>query len=315
MKRTLVTRSLAAVVGVTCLLAGCGEEGDVSTAKDRPAVVAAFYPLAYVAQRVAGTHATVRNLTTPGGEAHDLTLGVKQTTEVISADLVVYQSEFQPSVDDSVPQNTNGVVLDVAEILTLEPFEEHESEGKTDGANSDEEHEEHGSFDPHFWQDPLRMAELGDRVADELSDIDPPHAAAYAANAANLRTDMAALDQAYVDGLGSCARNTVVVSHDAFGYLAKYGLVLEPIAGLSPDAEPTPADLARLRDLIASEGITTVFSETLVSPALSETLAREADVGSEVLDPIEGLSDTTADEDYLSLMKGNLLALQQANGC
>ena len=106
-----------------------------------------------------------------------------------------------------------------------------------------------------------------------------------------------------------------MVNHDAFGYLTKYGLELEAIAGLSPDSEPTAADVARLQDLIEDEGVTTVFSETLVSPETAETLARDAGVEADVLDPIEGLADTTADEDYLSLMRANLEALRAANGC
>jgi zinc transport system substrate-binding protein len=107
----------------------------------------------------------------------------------------------------------------------------------------------------------------------------------------------------------------VVVSHDAFGYLSRFGLQIEGIAGLSPDAEPTPADLARIQDLIRTEGITTVFSEQLASPRLAETLADDLGVTTAVLDPIEGLSDETAGEDYLSLMRQNLAALEEANGC
>jgi len=107
----------------------------------------------------------------------------------------------------------------------------------------------------------------------------------------------------------------VVVSHDAFSYLERFGLHIEGIAGLSPEAEPTPADLARLQDLIGSEGITTVFSERLVSQRLSQTLADDMGITTAVLDPIEGLSDETSDEDYLSLMRENLSALELANGC
>ena len=106
-----------------------------------------------------------------------------------------------------------------------------------------------------------------------------------------------------------------MVSHDAFGYLDRYGLEFAPIAGLSPGAEPTPADLSRLQDLIRAEGITTVFSERLVSPRVSETLADDLDIRTAVLDPVEGLSDETRDEDYLSLMRANLAALQEANDC
>ena len=109
------------------------------------------------------------------------------------------------------------------------------------------------------------MADLGDEVADRLSDDRPRPRDEYRANAADLRLDLERLDREYADGLADCERHTVVVSHDAFGYLEKYGLHFEPIAGLSPDAEPTPAHLAELQDLIRDEGITTVFSETLGS--------------------------------------------------
>jgi zinc transport system substrate-binding protein len=159
------------------------------------------------------------------------------------------------------------------------------------------------------------MADLGDEVADALVDRDPEHADAYRDNAADLRVDLRELDQSYAEGLANCERSTVVVSHDAFGYLDRYGLEFAPISGLSPGAEPTPADLSRLQDLIRAEGITTVFSERLVSPRMSETLADDLGIRTAVLDPIEGLSDETQDEDYLSLMRANLTALQEANGC
>jgi zinc transport system substrate-binding protein len=106
-----------------------------------------------------------------------------------------------------------------------------------------------------------------------------------------------------------------VVSHDAFGYLEKYGLHLAGVAGLSPDAEPTPANLADLHELIQDEGITTVFSERLASPRFTEPLADDLGIKTEVLDPIEGLTDETSEEDYLSLMEQNLDALREANGC
>ena len=115
--------------------------------------------------------------------------------------------------------------------------------------------------------------------------------------------------------LASCQRDTIVVSHDAFGYLARYGLTIEAISGLSPGAEPSPADLARLQELVHDEGITTVFSERLASPRLAETLASDTGVRTEVLDPVEGLADATADRDYLDLMRANLRSLKEANGC
>jgi zinc transport system substrate-binding protein len=283
-------------------VAGCGEDAG-STDPDRT-VAAAFYPLAWASEQVAGDDWDVVNLTSPGGEPHDLELSIRQTALVGSAALVVHEQGFQPAVDTAVEANAEGEVLDATEVVDLVA---HEDDHAGD--------HEHGDVDPHFWQDPLRMADLGDAVAERLARLDPDHAGEHEDRAADLREELEALDREYAEGLASCERDTVVVSHDAFGYLTKYGLHLESVLGLTPDAEPTAATLADLRDLIEEEGVTTVFTETLASPRTAEALASEAGVGTAVLDPVEGLTDETADEDYLSLMRGNLAALQEANGC
>ena len=293
---------LIAALPLVLVLSGCAAFTDDSVGLDNGVqVAAAFYPLAYVAERVGGDDVTVENLTAPGGEPHDLEPTVRETAEVAEADLVVYERGFQPAVDDAIDENAEGAVLDVGDVVHLVPFREH-------GVDSDED-------DPHFWQDPLLLAKVGDAMADQLSDVDPEHADQYAANAGDLRADLEQLDQDYASGLSNCARDTVVVSHDAFGYLQRYGIDMETILGLSPDSEPTPADLKRLQDLIRADGITTVFGEALVSPAVADALARDTGVQSKILDPIEGLSDETAHEDYLSLMRSNLQALREANDC
>jgi zinc transport system substrate-binding protein len=342
--RRALALSTAALLAVSLTACG-GEDGSSGAADgDRPLVAAGFYPLAWVSEQVGGDAVTVENLTTPGGEAHDLELSIQQTALVSEADLVVHEQGFQAAVDAAVEQNSGGRVLDAAEAVELRPADDHEheddhaGEGEDDHAGeteeehaehedegdhageTEEEHAEHehaleGDLDPHFWLDPLLMADLGDAVAEELAAIDPEGADDYAARADELRAELETLDEEYVDGLAGCERDTVVVSHDAFGYLDRYDLHMEPILGLSPDAEPTAATLVELRELIEDEGITTVFSETLVSPQTAEALAREADVDTDVLDPIEGLADTTAGEDYLSLMRANLSALHEANGC
>jgi zinc transport system substrate-binding protein len=290
---------LLAPVLLAATLSGCSSDAGDGKLK----VATGFYPLQYAAQRVAGDLADVENLTQPGQEPHDTSLTVRETAEVADADLVVYERGLQPSVDEAVTSTASGATLDAAAVVHLEPF----------AAGDDMEHE--GALDPHFWHDPARMADLGDAIADELAALDPDHADTFHANADALRADLESLDKEYAGGLRDCARDTIVVSHDAFGYLAKYGLTMAPIAGLSPGAEPTPADLARLHVLIERDGITTVFSERLASPKLSETLASDLGITTAVLDPIEGLTDETADQDYLSLMRSNLGALEKANGC
>ena len=317
---SVVRLPLRAVTGAAAatLLAGCAAlTGGSGTDDDQ--VVAAFYPLAWVSEQVAGGHVDVTNLTQPGGEPHDLELSIRETADVERAGLVVYEKGFQPSVDAAVDQNAEGDVLDVTDVVDLRPFAEHGHDNHTEdhteeqGAGGDEH--AHGDDDPHFWLDPLLMADVGDAVADRLSALDPDHADEYAANAAATRRELEALDREYADGLADCALDTIVVNHDAFGYLARYGLHVEPIVGLTPDAEPTPADLARLQDLVREDGITTVFAESLSSRKAADSLAADLGVDVAVLDPIEGLSDRTRDEDYLSLMRQNLARLQEANQC
>ncbi|WP_309648556.1 metal ABC transporter solute-binding protein, Zn/Mn family [Nocardioides sp.] len=309
-RRRPALRTPALLLTGALALSGCGAltEGGAD-ASDGVQVVAAFYPLQYVAGRVAGDLAEVTNLTQPGGEPHDLDIDPRATGQIVDADVVVHETGFQPAVDSSVGANATGEVVDAAEVVDLRSLEDEEH-------TADDGHgHEANDLDPHFWQDPLRMADLGDAVAESLAAVDPDNAETYTAHAADLRADLEALDASYSRTLSDCERQTVVVSHDAFGYLTKYGLVMEPIAGLSPEAEPTPADLARLQDLITTDGITTVFAERLGTTKIADSLASDVGVATAVLDPIEGLGDETADQDYLSLMESNLAELAKANGC
>jgi zinc transport system substrate-binding protein len=304
-------RALVSAAAVAALVTACGPVAGGGEAGDGPNVVTSFYPLQYVAERVAGEHVEVTNLTEPGAEPHDLELTVAQTVDVAEADLAFYQAGFQPAVDDAVAQSDPDRVVDVTEVVTLADGGGHAAESPEEHA----EHADHGAADPHFWLDPALMAEAAAAFTDAVTEVDPEHADDYEAGLAALRTDLRDLDSAYAEGLADCERDTVVVSHDAFGYLEKYGVHFEAIAGLSPDVEPSPAHVAELQNLIEAEGVTTVFAETLASPAYAETLAADLDIETAVLDPIEGLSSPDSSEDYLSLMRANLDALRTANGC
>ncbi len=289
----VVALVLALVAGV---LTGCSAGADRAK-PGQVSIAASFYPLAWVSEQIA-PGALVTDLTRPGLEPHDVELTFAQTVDLARADLVVYERGFQPAVDQGVDNDAEGATLDVGPVARLQDFAS-----------------DPGQVDPHFWQDPRKLSAVAGAIARELGTIDPAHAAAYDARAAALQKKLARLDHAYRTGLADCARDTVVTSHDAFGYLTRYGIEVAPITGLAPGAEPTPADLAKLQQLIRDDGITTVFSETLASPAAADALAHDMGVRSEVLDPIEGLSDATAGQTYLTLMRRNLAALEEANGC
>lgn len=325
---------LAILASSALVISACGSDDS----GDDPTVAVAMYPLAYAAERIAGDNADIVNLTAPGVESHDLELTGRQVAEIAGADLMVYLHDFQPAVDAAVEQNADGSELDALQVVdTLsEDDEEHEDEehddhedeeheDEEDGHDEDEgdehdDHEEdehdHGPTDPHVWLDPDNMAAIGNAIADRLADIDPDHADEYHANADNLADDMTGLADSFAANLASCERRVFVTSHEAFGYLAnRYDLEQVGISGIDPEAEPSPERLAEVQDVVADEGVTTIFYERLVSAKVAETLADDLGVTAAVLDPIEGLTDDTADEDYISLMQANLAALQTANGC
>ena len=279
----------AAVLTLGGCAAGTAAPGTLS-------VVAGLYPYAYLAQAIGGDRVTVTNLTTPGAEPHDLELTARQIATVATADLVIAESHLQPAVDAAIATTAPARVLDVATVLPLEE-------------------RDHGA-DPHVWLDPVRMATLAEAVARELAAIDPDHRSTYAANLATLLDVLTGIDQAYSSGLATCRRTAFITTHAAFGYLAdRYGLTQIAIAGISPDTDPSPARIAEIQQAAADQGLTTVFFETLASPALAQAIAGDLGLVTDQLDPIEGITAESRADSYPGLMAANLQALRQANGC
>ncbi|HEV7897972.1 MAG TPA: metal ABC transporter substrate-binding protein [Planosporangium sp.] len=294
------TALVAAFAAVTCLLAACGTGSSAGTDGGKSQVVAGFYPLQYVTEQVGGDRVKVTNLVKPGAEPHDLELQPTQMAELGRADLVVYLRGFQPNVDAGVDQQASGSAIDVASVQSLQDA----PAGAQDKGK-----------DPHIWLDPIRLAAVADKIADRLAQRDPAHAADLRGRAAKLRGQLEALDREYTTGLAQCQRHEIVTSHAAFGYLAaRYKLTQMPITGLSPEEEPTPQHLAQVATQARQYKTTTIFFETLVSPKVAETLAKEVGARAEVLDPIEGIQAGSPD-DYVSVMRSNLTKLRTALSC
>ncbi|MBF0686922.1 MAG: zinc ABC transporter substrate-binding protein [Cellulomonas sp.] len=305
------SRVLAAVVVLPVLASSAcaANPGDDGTIR----ALASFYPLQMVTEEVGGDRVEVGSLTPPGAEPHDVELSPAQVAELGAADLVVYQSGFQPSVDDAVVQTAPEHVVDAADQADLESTGAHEDDEHADDEHAQDEHDHEGA-DPHFWLDPTRLAAVAGSVADALSEIDPDGAATYQANADALVDRLTELDEEYARALATCERRVVVTSHEAFGYLAdRYDLDQVGISGIDPESEPSPARLREIGDVVQDEGVTTIFFETLASPKVAQTLAADLGVETAVLDPIEGVTDDS--QDYFSIAEANLDALRVALSC
>jgi zinc transport system substrate-binding protein len=326
-----------AVLASSLLLTACG--GSTGAGTDDAAsgsgasdgdlqVVASFYPLQYVAERVAGERTEVVNLTPPGAEAHDLELAPRDVAALTEADLLLYLSGFQPAVDDAVASAQVPGAFDVATVASLDvtygPVVEEAHEGEEEAHAEEDAHAEEeahageggSATDPHFWLDPTRLAEVADAAAQQMAEVDPEGAQVYQENAAALQEDLQALDAEMQEGLATCTDRDLVTSHEAFAYLAdRYGFEQVGISGLSPEDEPTPAQLAEVTDFVRENQVSTIYFETLVSPDVAETVAAETGASTAVLDPLEGLTDASAGEDYAEVMRSNLETLRAGQSC
>ena len=269
---------------VVCAV-GCGGGSAASPSKET--VVASFYPLAYAAEAVGNGGVDVENLTPAGAEPHDLEVSPQDVAAIREAALVLLLGDgFQPQLEDAA-----GTGKEVLRLLDTPGLDLH-----PDG-------------DPHVWLDPLRYAKIVWRIGQALQRPDA---------AARLQARLRDLDGEYRTGLAHCARHEIVTSHEAFGYLAeRYGLEQVAITGLSPEVEPEPAKLQQVVELVRERGVTTIYFETLVSPRIAETVARETGAKTAVLNPIEGLTknEISQGENYFSLMRTNLRTLREGLGC
>ena len=310
-------------LALTLVLAGCGSSGDgggaaseavASEASSPLDIVGSFYPLVFVAEQVGGEHVAVDNLTPPGAETHDLELTPLDVVSLLDADLIVYLAGFAPALDEAIRGAVAEQVFDVTSSASLDlEGEDHEGE-EPESEHHDED--DHGGVDPHFWLDPTRVADVADATAARRAEIDPENAESFLQNAAALRFQFDELDNEFQQGLAECARLDLVTSHRSFGYLAnRYGLNQAGIAGLSPEQEPSAAQLANVSDLVRAEQVLVIYYEKLVDPGVAQTVADETGATTDVLDPLETLSETASGLDYFQVMRSNLAALRRGLDC
>ncbi len=308
-------------------------------------VVASIYPLAYLAERIAGEHASVINIG-ENQDPHDFRPSAQDMQTMQNADVVILQGAgLEPwgeSVQEQLEQAGTPVLVASANLDLFEmgehddqQEEHHEDDDHDDHGHSEhrdeeeaqqEEHHEdehaehadhhghdHGAFDPHTWLDPILSIEVAPEITKQLTTLDPAKQSNYEANLDALTQDLAAINAEYASTLSQCRVPEVITSHDAFGYLARrYGFKIHAIGGLSTQDTPSALTLAKLKEE-AEEGITTILLEENSIASYGETLARETGLATGSISPI--LYNIPQGQDYLSFMRSNLESLEQALDC
>lgn len=267
-------------------------------------VVTSFYPLYFFAERIGGDKAVVTNIVPAGAEPHDYEPTAQDMARMEKSDLIILNGGGFEAWSDRIEQNIraeNTVIVMAGEGLMTREMSGEDSL----------------TTDPHVWLDPWLAQRMVYKIVRGFVLADPTNTAYYEENASTLAGKLGIWGTIY-QRLEDCPEKNIITSHSAFGYLAaEYGLNQVSIAGLSPDAEPSPSELARIAQFAKTNNVQYIFFESLASPKLSQTIAAEVGAKTLVLNPLEGLSDDelARGEDYFSVMYNNLVNLQTALQC
>jgi zinc transport system substrate-binding protein len=275
----------------------------ISEASERLKVAASFYPLAHFAEQVGGERVEVTNITPLSVDPHEYGPTARDMINMQTARIFIFNgSGLDPWADRAGGElKSIGVqILNMTEQFSLLI-------------------EERGvKYDPHIWLDPILAIKEVELVRDTLIRINPEDEDYYRENSSAYIREILMLHERYAEGLASCENRNIIVSHDAFGYMARrYGFGLYPVSGLSPEEEPSPRKMAAISDLAREKNINYIFTEVLVNPKIAETIAYEIGAKILVLNPVSGLTDNDAlaGKDYISLMDDNLVNLRKAMSC
>ncbi|MBI5614358.1 zinc ABC transporter substrate-binding protein [Candidatus Gottesmanbacteria bacterium] len=259
-------------------------------------VVSSIYPLYEFAREVGGSHVTSTLITPSGVEPHEYEPTPKDILAISKSDLFLYVSPFlEPWAKKTIATFSQGkpLVLEASSITTLE------------------------NNDPHIWLDPVIAIDIVNAIKNSLTTLDPTHANKYEANANIYIEKLKTLDQAY-KSLSFCREKYIVTTHNAFRYLAKrYGFTVYPIAGLSPEDEPSAQKLAEIMTLVKEKNIRYIFYETLVANTIAETVSRQTGAKSTIFNPIEGLTreEMKINKTYIDIQNENIERLKLALVC
>ncbi len=334
--------TLAFTLGLSACSDSTGSSGDSSSKHDGKVKVAtSFYPIQWLTEQIGGDNVEVTSVTPAGTEPHDYEISTKQIAELNKTNALFYVKGFQPSLDDAVGSLDNVTTVDLTKNVNLvhhdgliedddhdhggdkkddkkdetDDEKSHDHDGKHDHDHGDDKdgHDDHDAKDPHFWLDPSRMKLAANAISESLSKQDPAHSKIYKKNNEALQKKLDNLDKSFQTGTATCERRAIVTTHTAFGYLAdRYKLTQVGLSGIDPEAEPSPATLAKVKKFVQENGTTTIFTEELISGKPAKTLAKETNATTAVLSPLESKPEKG---DYEAAMKDNLTAIQKALSC
>ncbi|MDK8502657.1 zinc ABC transporter substrate-binding protein [Aerococcus sp. UMB1112A] len=274
-------KGAALLVGLVTLvflaLSGCQKATDAESGQGMR-VVTSFYPNYALTKEVSGDLNDVRMIQSGAG-IHSFEPSASDLAAIEESDLFIYHS----STLEGWAKNIQGKdVVEASDGLDLQKVTGLEDMPTADGMD------EAKLYDPHSWLDPILAGQEAQNIAKALSERDPANQATYQANADKFQAEAEALVKAYQPKFKAAEQKTFVTQHTAFSYLAqRFGLKQLGIAGISPDAEPSPQQLSEIKEFIDRYQVGTIFTEEKASPKLAQVLAEETGAEIKTLRPLE----------------------------
>lgn len=283
-------------------------------------VQVSIYPIYEIADRIGGERIEVEQFIPQGVEIHGYEPSPQRMTALEDTDAFIYVGAgLEPWAERAVDSLDSDTVslLELADKVELRPYgEAHDHDHDHDhDEHEDANDHDHGEYDTHIWLDFNLMQQIATEISQLFTELDPAGEDVFRENAAQVQEDLQELDDTYQEELAERSRDTIVVSHAAFGYMAdNYGLEQQAVTGLSPHDEPSPGTVSELIDIARERNLEYVFMEVLASPRVVEVVAEEAGLEILTLDPAAGLTEEQIEqnEDYFSIMYSNLENLRKA---
>jgi zinc transport system substrate-binding protein len=284
-------------------------------------VVTSLFPIYDFARTIAGDKAQVSLLLPPGMEPHTFEPKPEDMIRINRSGLFIYTGKYMEPWAEAVAKGIGNKKVRFVEAGKMVKYRAAVSADDDHHGDKKGEHQqsEHGTMDPHIWLDFSNAAIMVDTILEGFVSADPSNAATYSKNADALKARLSSLDARFQMALATCeTRKLLHGGHYTFGYLAnRYNLDYHALSGITSDSEPSASRMAALIRQIRSSGVKYLFAEELLSPRLTETIAKEA--GVQVL-ALHGAHNLAKDEfskgaTFFDLMGANLERLQKGLGC
>ncbi len=282
-------------------LTGCTKNEVGQTDESKLQVYTSFYCIYDFVNKIGGDKIQLYNIVPTGTEPHNWEPTAGDMRKLSNADLLFYNGAGMENFVDSVKQSVENDKIKYIEL--------------SEGIELIKKNEESNIYDPHIWLNPINAEKEALKIKNALSEADSQNADFYNKNYEDFSKKAKELDKSFSDMVNNNENKTIVVAHEAYGYLCQaYGLKQLAIEGLSADSEPSPAKMAEVSEFIKNNKIKFIFFEELLAVKAADVISEETGAKLLVLNPFEGLSQEDIDngEDYFSVMYKNLENIDKA---